>query len=189
MARSDKVATLEEAKAQFETAWRQWLGVGEAAGSVVAPCVSSLELRLRLQGATCGCLYLGAFAAAAWPSTPVARRLLPCALCFNEEVPAEILRFQQASTSSGKSGKSRAKIRDQLLAGLACAPAWRSVGSRLRARAAAVPAPRCAGKVPRAGSAVRRRPRSRPSPVIPARTPRKLPSHRPRRQHLFGDTF
>ena len=25
MARSDKVATLEDAKAQFETAWRQWL--------------------------------------------------------------------------------------------------------------------------------------------------------------------
>jgi hypothetical protein len=25
MARSDKVSTLEEAKAQFETAWRQWL--------------------------------------------------------------------------------------------------------------------------------------------------------------------
>ena len=25
MARSDRVATLEEAKAQFETAWRQWL--------------------------------------------------------------------------------------------------------------------------------------------------------------------
>jgi hypothetical protein len=25
MARSDKVATLEEAKAQFETVWRQWL--------------------------------------------------------------------------------------------------------------------------------------------------------------------
>ena len=25
MARSNKVSTLEEAKAQFETAWRQWL--------------------------------------------------------------------------------------------------------------------------------------------------------------------
>ena len=25
MARSDKVSALEEAKAQFETAWRQWL--------------------------------------------------------------------------------------------------------------------------------------------------------------------
>jgi hypothetical protein len=25
MTRSDRVATLEEAKAQFETAWRQWL--------------------------------------------------------------------------------------------------------------------------------------------------------------------
>jgi hypothetical protein len=29
MARSDKVATLEEAKAQFETAWRQWLAWAE----------------------------------------------------------------------------------------------------------------------------------------------------------------
>ena len=29
MARSDKVSTLEEAKAQFETAWRQWLAWAE----------------------------------------------------------------------------------------------------------------------------------------------------------------
>ena len=29
MARSDKVATLEDAKAQFETAWRQWLAWAE----------------------------------------------------------------------------------------------------------------------------------------------------------------
>jgi hypothetical protein len=29
MARSNKVATLEEAKAQFETAWRQWLAWAE----------------------------------------------------------------------------------------------------------------------------------------------------------------
>ena len=27
----DRASTSEEAKAQFETAWRQWLGVGEAA--------------------------------------------------------------------------------------------------------------------------------------------------------------
>ena len=33
MTRSDRVSTLEEAKAQFETAWRQWAGVGEAAGT------------------------------------------------------------------------------------------------------------------------------------------------------------
>ena len=29
MARSDRVPTLEEAKAQFETAWRQWLSWAE----------------------------------------------------------------------------------------------------------------------------------------------------------------
>ena len=33
-------AKLNEAKAQFETAWRQWL-VGEAAGNAIAPCVPS----------------------------------------------------------------------------------------------------------------------------------------------------
>ena len=37
MARSDKVVTLEEAKAQFETALAAMAGVGEAAGNAVAP--------------------------------------------------------------------------------------------------------------------------------------------------------
>ena len=32
MTRSDRVATLEEAKAQFETAWRQWLAWAKLQG-------------------------------------------------------------------------------------------------------------------------------------------------------------
>jgi hypothetical protein len=66
MARSDKVSTLEEAKAQFETRLAAMAGVGGAAGNVVAPCIPLLitELRSRLKAAPleaneffsqCGC--------------------------------------------------------------------------------------------------------------------------------------
>ena len=42
MARSDRVATLEEAKAQFETSLAAMAGVGGTAGNAVAPCAPLL---------------------------------------------------------------------------------------------------------------------------------------------------